>query len=161
MKSKYIFKRLFSTIFLLFVLMIVSNDSSGKSIGSNLEIRTTVPPALKFAIITEPSVLTVTPKDVKKGFTKIKDGIVFSIITNNRNGYILRIRCRTSTAISHIEIIVQKDNPFDLLPGENVGIQMPYEGLDDNIVSISFIVYLKADTEAGEYVWPIFASVHL
>lgn len=147
-------------MFLRLVLMIVPNESSGESISSNLNIRVRVQPFLEYKIIKKQSDLIIGPDDIKKGYVAINDGLIFSVTTNNPGGYILWMRSGESEYVSHILIMTEDNNSYELYPGKDIEIQMPYRGHPHDIVKVRFRIYLKPETKAGEYVWPILASVH-
>jgi hypothetical protein len=154
--------RALPAIFFFLVLMALPCESSCESLSSNLDIKVRVLPFLEYKIIHEQCVLFIKQSDIKKGYVEVNDGLVFSVSTNNPDGYILWMSSRDSRFISFILIMTEYNKYYKLLPGESIEMHMPYR--DDhhnhNIVKVSFKIYLKRKIRAGVYPWPIVSSIH-
>lgn len=129
----------------------------GEQASSAMPVSATVIASAKIQSEYQVSQLEVTKNDVSLGYVDIPDASRFSVSTNSRVGYLLEFH-----PVSHLFESVEVNglgSPVQL--GAEGGAIVQRGNLSPSLPHVlGFRFFLSADTEAGNYPWPLLLSVH-
>ncbi len=151
--------KILSIVIILVGLLLITLEVYGKNVTSILNVRASVPPILKYKIFFQRHFFIITRANIKKGCKRIRRGTIFSVKTNNTNGYIISVNCAETDTFTSIKVKTGS-NSVQLLPGGQVEIHEPYPGPHPEIKRLNFKFYLSSDVKPRLYRWPISVTIY-
>jgi hypothetical protein len=140
-----------NTFVVILVLLNTAAVHAGSSI-SHINITTTVLPFVKYEIIHQKKNLFITEEHIKKGYIDVPDAVIFSVISNSKNGYVLTFFLGRGL---FKEVEVFYDSVSSIIHDSNNEIYMPSEGMKHVVKELSFRLYLSDILMPGMYDWPV------
>ena len=125
-------------------------DAARSSLG--LKLTTRVLPVVKYEIILQKEDVLITEEDIQRGYIDIRGAVIFSVMTNSVNGYVLTFFVGRDT-FKEIEVFC--DSVFTRIDDANNEIFMPPEGMKSIVKELSFRFYLSDNFLPGVYDWPV------
>ena len=122
------------------------------SISSGLKLTTKVLPIVKYEIISQKKNVLITEGDIRRGYIDVRDAVIFSVMTNSVNGYVMTFFVGSDT---FKEIDVFCDSVFTQIDDANNEIYMPPAGMKPAVKELSFRFYLSDNFLPGIYNWPV------
>ena len=134
------------------VILIIAGNACAETQSHLVNISTRVAPALKYQILHEEKELAVTEADIAKGYIDITSGMILTVRTNSRNGYLLWFSVNDNL-LQEVTIYSDK-NAFRLMQSGGE-IHMPYKGQNYVAKELSFRFYFSEEVKPGTYEWPL------
>jgi len=122
------------------------------SSSSVLKITTRVLPVVKYEIILQKKNVMITEEDIHRGYIDVRNAVIFSVMTNSVNGYVMTFFVGRDT-FKAIEVYC--DSVFTQIDDANNEIYMPSEGMKSTVKKLRFRFYLSDNFLPGIYDWPV------
>jgi len=138
--------------FAIIFSLISKNATDAASSSSALKLTTRVLPVVKYEIIFQKKDVLITEDDIHRGYIDVRSAVVFSVMTNSVNGYVLTFFVGRDT-FERVEVFC--DSVFTQIHDAHNEIYMPSEGMKPAVKELSFRFYLSDDFLPGIYDWPV------
>jgi hypothetical protein len=123
-------------------------DRSVSSIG----VTTRVLPVVKYEIIHQEKNLSITEENIKNGYIDVHGAVIFSVLTNSTNGYLLTFFVGRNLSK---EVTVSYDSLSYRILETNNEVHMPFEGIKYVTKELSFRFNVSDILSPGIYDWPV------
>ena len=138
--------------FAIIFSLINRTATDAASSSSGLKLTTRVLPVVKYEIILQKKNVLITEDDIRRGYIDVRDAVIFSVVTNSVNGYVLIFFAGRDT-FKEIEVFC--DSVFTQIDDANNEIYMPPAGMRPAVKELSFRFYLSDNFLPGVYDWPV------
>ncbi len=143
----------------IFFTLIVTVSAYSESVTKKMSVQGSVPIMMKYQITKQPSAISVTNRDLSKGYTDSINAVNLSVTTNNQNGYIIVVSLKNLPFITSASVKV--DNQSVNIPINNSAeILMPFGGSATMTTKLSFRFHLSPDASVGQSEWPVAIMVN-
>jgi hypothetical protein len=126
----------------------------GSKASANLNFRIVVPAIVRVKALVQALGVTVTQEDVERGHLDIDAASQLVMTSNSRNGYIVSANF-DSEMLDKIEIKLPNKTLYADAGRGARWMHVNSAILMDEIVGISYRLYLKAGVKTGNYHWPV------
>ena len=100
--------------------------------------------------------LTITARDIERGYVEVPAASNFSVITNTQDGFVIDFRPRSD--VFHSVLVTGLQNPVEIgAQGGTAMHNVPHGRTTFHQLSYRFM--LRPDLQAGSYPWPLEISV--
>lgn len=118
----------------------------------NLYAMTNVMPSIKYVIHHKAGNITVTQKDIERGYVDVQKALVYSMTTNSTNGHLL-IFAYDGNYIKRLTIFDEK-NAYHISESDGE-VHMPDQGNGYITKELTFRLHLLSDAKPGIYRMPV------
>jgi hypothetical protein len=139
-------------IAILVVFLITSGHAFAGSRSSVMNVSTRVARIFHYSVLYQKNKLTITGEDIERGFIDIRNGAVFSVTTNSRDGYVMVVSVNDKL-LKEVTLIHGR-NGYSLPQGGGE-VHLPYTGKPYVTTTLSFRFYFSSNTKPGTYAWPV------
>jgi hypothetical protein len=143
------------TIITVSVIILFFMNVTGIYAGSDISyisVTTEVLPVVKYEIIHQEKSLLITEEDIKKGYIDVHGAVVFSVLSNSRNGYVLTFFVARNLFKG---VKVSYDSVSSVLHDANNEVHIAFERMKYVRKELSFRFYLSDILRPGTYDWPV------
>jgi hypothetical protein len=158
MKNILRVKTILSLALIMLFMGLAIGDTLAASKKTSLEIRARVLPFAEYSILHQEGSLVVTQADIDRGYVDIQRAMVFSMKTNNVNGYMLGFFVDSGPFSG---ITVFDGSSTHMLSGSGGEVMMPYEGMHSVTKELNVRVHLAADAQPDTYQWPVALMINI
>jgi hypothetical protein len=126
----------------------------GSKASAHLNFRIVIPAIVRVKALTQASGVTITQNDVDRGHLDLDAASTLMLTSNSRNGYIVSANF-DSGILESIEVKLPNKT---LHAGASSGTKTMHVNapiLVDEVVGVSYRLYLKPGLKAGHYHWPV------
>lgn len=138
----------------LFVMVITAQFTSLSFAGSGkatITVSATVVARVSQSVIHQVSRLSVTEKDIKRGFVEISSGTILQVKTNSRNGYLLYFEGENEL---FKEVSVMDRGRTTVLSPNGGFIHQTASPGNVEVKDLSYRLLLREDIQPGTYPFP-------
>ena len=127
-------------------------DIYAASVISHVNVSTEVLPVVKYEIIHQEKDLFITEEDIKMGYIDVHSGVIFTVRTNSKNGYVLTFFIG-GNLFNGVKVFC--DSISADINDENNEVHMVFEGMKYVKKELSFRFYISDILRPGIYDWPV------
>jgi len=149
-------RAIINIIAVIIFLLNTTDVKAGRDI-SGINVTTKVLPVVKYEIIHQEEKVLITEEDIKRGYLDVHSALIFSVMTNSENGYVLTFFIGRDL-IEEIEVFC--DSVSSEIHDASNEIYMPSEGRKYTVKELSFRFYLSDVLMPGIYDWPVAFTIH-
>lgn len=141
-----------TNILILCVAIMPTTNAFAGTDKDSLHVSAKVLPYVKYDIQHQEVYLTLTQKDIDRGYKDISNATIISVKTNSVNGYLLNIFISNNI----FSKVILSDGTNDYYLSEMGGeVHFMYNGRNYVTKELTFRFNLLADIKPGTYAWPV------
>ncbi len=145
-------RKLIGIILVVLLATLISGNVFAASKSTTMHASTRVVAYAKHNVLHQENTLTITSKDIERGYKEISKATVLSVQTNSLNGYLMNL----FVGDNFFSNVTLNDglNKYSIseLGGE---VHFPYEGKIYVTKELSFRFDLLTNVKPGTYQWPV------
>ncbi len=136
----------------LILTLLLSEDLLAGSKSALLSVSASVIPYAKHNVLHQENSLTITERDIERGYKEISNATVLSVKTNSLDGYMMFF---PTAGDFFREVTLLEGNIAYNLSESNQEVFFAQHGKSFMTKELSFRFTLSADTKPGTYQWPL------
>lgn len=145
-----IMSKILSTLVVIMLLVMAGNAFAGTR-SAVVNVSTRVVTTLRYQALHQERNLIITEHDIERGYVDISNGLVLSIRTNSKNGYVLWFSVNNS--LLRDVTVVSAKNTYRLSQS-GYEVHMPHHGRSYFTEKLSFRLHLSPNAKPGMHPWP-------
>jgi hypothetical protein len=129
-----------------------NNARGGTSAAVHLNFRIVIPAIVRVKSLSQAASITIEQAHIDRGYIDLDAASSLQLTSNSRRGYMLSANFNAEL-LEKIEVKLPHKTFHANARSTNMHIESPI--LIDEVVGVSYRLYLKSHVQAGEYQWPV------
>jgi hypothetical protein len=129
-----------------------NNARGGTSAAVHLNFRIVIPAIVRVKALSQMASITIEQTHIDRGYIDLDAASSLQLTSNSRRGYMLSANFNAEL-LEKIEVKLPHKTFHASARSTNMHVESPI--LIDEIVGVSYRLYLKSHVQLGEYQWPV------
>ena len=129
-----------------------TNARGETSAAVHLNFRIVIPAIVRVKALSQAASITIEQTHVDRGYIDLDAASSLQLTSNSRSGYMLSANFN-SELLEKIEVKLPHTTLHANARSSNMHVESPV--LIDEVIGVSYRLYLKSRVQTGEYQWPV------